>query len=236
MEILGEIADLLTPDDEGGTSIDDEDDSDNRSDKSDDEDEETETCYDAYFGDNETIGMSKKKTLYIYRNENQLDEAISAKKPLAGIVEVSKRDGKTVFEFELVFRKPVKQFARRLVEFDDSNGVFCHGLWCADISVKEEIVQCTDAFADVQAAAKLAAIAIPLWYILGKQHPNSNKYCVITNWWKYRMQDGWYRLPTLDTSLYGKRLSSIPRLIGKSPAMNPWMWKNQKLESTLLME
>ena len=97
----------------------------------------------------------------------------------------------------------MKQFARRRVEFDDANGVSFHGLWCANLTVEKDVFKTTDRFSEVQTAAKLAAVAIPLWYVIGKDHPNSNKYCVITNWWKYRMQDGWYRLPTLDPTLYG---------------------------------
>ena len=59
---------------------------------------------DAQFTVNEAIGMTKTRTIYVYRNERQLDEAIKEKKPLAGIVEVTQLDGKTAFEFELIFR------------------------------------------------------------------------------------------------------------------------------------
>ena len=49
----------------------------------------------------------------------------------------------------------------------------------------------------------MSAVAIPLWYIIGKDKPDSQKYCVITNWWKPRSPGGVYQLPTLDPSLYG---------------------------------
>jgi len=49
----------------------------------------------------------------------------------------------------------------------------------------------------------LSAVAIPLWYVLGKEHPDALKYCVLTNYWKVRMSDGWHRMPKLDASLYG---------------------------------
>lgn len=170
----------------------------------DDSGDELPSRNDAEFSANQMHGMTKKKTIYVYRNEQRLNEAIAAKKPIAGIVEVKEVDGKTAFEFHTVYRKPVKQFARRKVTFDDADGIFNHGLWCAKISVQEqESVQSTSSFSDIQAAAQLSAVAIPLWYIIGKDHPDSFKYCVITNWWKYRMRDGWYRLPTLDASLYG---------------------------------
>ena len=217
MDILGELADLVimeaeadkkgddgdaTTASECGNSVNNSDDEDDTSDEEDDF-KEDDGDYEAYFSTNETLGMSKKKTIYVYRNENQLNEAISRKKPLAGFVEVTKSNGKTAFEFQTVFRKPVKQLACRKVDFDDSQGVIFHGLWCASITVGDEIVRSTESFADIQSAAKLAAVAIPLWYVVGNERPESNKYCVITNWWKYRMQDGWYRMPTLDPSLYG---------------------------------
>ena len=64
----------------------------------------------------------------------------------------------------------------------------------------------------------MSAVAITLQYILDEKeekdgkpvkkktvpepHVDRLKYCVITNWWKYRMKAGKYRLPTLDPSLY----------------------------------
>lgn len=49
-----------------------------------------------------THGMTKKNTICVHRNLNQLEDAISAKKPLAGIVEVNQSNGKTAFEFRTV--------------------------------------------------------------------------------------------------------------------------------------
>ena len=208
-DVLEELADALTPQDVGEifassqTSDCSSFDSDTCSSLSDDSSsEEEEEAEDAVFGANETYGMTKKRTIYIYRNERELNAAVAAVKPLAGIVEVKKVAGETAFEFQTVFRKPVKQFARRGVTFNDATGLFCHGLWCANIALGED-VQCTTSFTEIQAVAKLSAVALPLWYIIGKGQQDSNKYCVITNWWKYRMQDGWYRLPNLDASLYG---------------------------------
>ena len=79
-------------------------------------------------------------------------------------------------------------------------------MWCADIAVAEQDdpkCPATDKFSDIQSAGKLSALALPLSYLVGTKHPHANKYCVITNWWKHRMKDGWYRLPTLDPTLYG---------------------------------
>ena len=201
-DVLEELTGLLAPDDnEDDITLVDE------TENGDDEGEFEHP--DAYFSNNEVLGMTKKRTIYIYRNERQMNEAITAKKPLAGIVEVTKdtNTGKTAFKFKLVFRKPVKQFACREVDFDDCNGIHFHGLWCAVPTVKNDIVYSTSSFGDIQAMSKLAAVAIPLRYVLGNDHPDSNKYCVITNWWKYRMSDGWYRLPTLDATLYGAQFA-----------------------------
>ena len=49
---------------------------------------------------------------------------------------------------------------------------------------------------------KISAIAIPLWYLVGKNHADGDKYGVITNCWKYRLADGKCALPKLDESLY----------------------------------
>ena len=219
LDVLKEMAELLIPMNKGRTStteVNGDDNSQCNSNTSDEEsttssdddtedqsdDEEDKDEQDANFSANQALGMAKKRTIYVYRNERHLNDAVGAVKPLAGIVEVKKQSsGETAFEFQMVFHKPVKQFARRQVTFDDTKGVHYHGLWCADIKVHEN-VQCTQSFTEIQSVAKLAAVAIPLWYVIGKGNPDSNKYCVITNWWKYRMSDGWYRLPALDSSLY----------------------------------
>ena len=160
---------------------------------------------DACFSTSEVHGMTKLRAIYVYRNRKHLNEAIEAGKPVAGIVVVSNgSDGKTSFEFQTVHRKPVKQFARRRVNFNDDLGEQYHGLWCASIEVEgSECVPSTADFANIQSAAKLSDVALPLWYLVGKEHPSAFKHCVITSWWKYRMSDGWYRMPTLDASLYG---------------------------------
>ena len=96
----------------------------------------------------------------------------------------------------------MKQYARRVVSFDDTHGQLFHGLWCAKITLEEECMAPTEYFADIQSDAKLSGVAIPLWYVVGNESPIANHYCVITNWWKYRMADGTYQWPKLDPSLY----------------------------------
>ena len=212
--LIEEVVDVLTPPD-GDSAADTAEITSSESDSANDtttdgaeneDDDEGGASEEACFSASEIRGMTKKKIFYVYRNEHQLNHAIAVKKPLSGIVEVSRVNGKTAFEFKLIYRKPVKSFAQKHVSFDDDNGMYFHGMWCSEVTVRNAEAPPTKSFADIQLAAKLAAVAIPLWYLLGKNHADANKYCVITNWWKYRMKDGWYRLPTIDPSLYGGEL------------------------------
>ena len=208
-DLLNEIADLYLPDeDQESTGGEDEegDDEEEEEEESEEENPRGATFDESYFSTNQAHGMTKKKAFYVYRNEKELNESISSQKPVTGIVEVKENeDGEKEFEFQVVFRKPVKMFARRRVVFGDNKGLFFHGMWYAPITVEgedEDELPPTGHFAELQGIAKLSAMAIPLWYIIGKEKTHSNKYCVITNWWKYRMKDGVYGLPTLDPELY----------------------------------
>ena len=209
LELLNELAECTLGGEKESDSLfgdtvatsDDED-----SDEDDDEtDRVQEEEHGAYLSKNEAHGMTKTKTIYVYRNEKQLMDSIAAGKPIAGIVEVAgyDKDGAPKFEFNVVYRKPVKQFAKRGLVFDDATGVNCHGLWCAQIQIEDEKQPTTSSFDDIQTSAQLAAVAIPMSYAVGKNSPIGDKYCVITNWWKYRFPDGSYQLPRLDPTLYG---------------------------------
>jgi hypothetical protein len=162
------------------------------------------------FSEVEDEGMHKKATIYIYRNQALLEEAIEKVKPIAGFLQVEQRqsetgggEGKKTLVFYTVHRHPVKQFARRELEFLDQKGINHHGMWYADVTPHPENVQITDSFVDIQEAAKMSAVAIPLRYILkeGREALN-DKYCVITNYWRVRNLAGSYSLPCLDPSLY----------------------------------
>lgn len=151
----------------------------------------------------ENDGMFKSKTIYIYRNENMLNEAVASKRPISGILEQVKVGGKQAFEFRVVLRKPVKLFSRRSVTFQDKEGVHFHGMWYSDISVSDEHIGITGSLEDIKKESKLSAVAVPLRYVVGDANENSSKYCVITNYWRVRNCSGQYVLPTLDPSLYG---------------------------------
>ena len=163
----------------------------------------------ALFSTLEEGGMTKARTIHIYRNKEAVQKALKGLKPVAGIVEACKNQETgevTGFEFQIVYRKPVRQFARMKVPFDDDNGLQFYGMWCSQIQVDPNNVEAsyppTKNFKDIQAISGFAAVAIPLRCIFGKDHEHSKKYYVTTNWWKERMRDGEYRLPVLDSSLY----------------------------------
>ena len=216
IDVLNEVAgassivshDESTLSDESDEDSGDEDSADDDSCDEEEEDEEEDEHGalndEAYLSTNEVHGMTKGKTIFVYRNENQLNDALLLKKPIAGIIELNGcgRDGAPKFEFKAVYRKPVKQFARRPVHFKDNDGVMFHGLWCAKIQMEEEQTPSTSSFGDIQAAAQLSAVAIPLSYVVGNKSPDADKYCVITNWWKHRMPDGSYGLLSLEETLY----------------------------------
>ena len=158
------------------------------------------------FSSPEEQGMAKTRTLHLYRSKEVMKQAINERKPLAGMVVVATdhESGETAFEFQMVYRKPVKQFARTKVTFDDGNGLNFHGMWCSQIQVDpdEESYPPTNKLDDVLTEATFSAVAIPLKYALGDEHQHSTKYYVTTNSWKERMSDGSYQLPILDSSLY----------------------------------
>lgn len=170
----------------------------------------------------EEEGMLKKATIYIYRNEVELKTAINQCKPLAGLLR--QKAGGLVFE--ILHRQPVKQFAHYPVSFVDTSGVTILGMWYAPVKVsvgpchvastRPEIIGETDD------AVVASAVAIPLWYVIGKEklsrkkkknekqeRPDSRKYCVITNWWKVRFRDDTYDLPRLDSAWYSDNRQAL---------------------------
>ena len=200
IEFEDEMANGISLDDlvaeaEAGIVSDDEDE--------DDEDDPNLRRRQGEVTDTEDDAMFKKRTIYIYRNENMLNEAVAEGKPIAGILKsVEKEGGEKAFEFQTVFRKPVKQFARRVLTFNDGDGLQFHGMWYSPVSLEAEHVHVGTTLHEVQDAAKMAAVAVPLHYILGEGHADGDKYCVITNYWKVRLNNGDYLLPTLDPSMY----------------------------------
>ena len=98
------------------------------------------------------------------------------------------------------------------IHFNDDDGMEECGLWYAPVALKEAITHPPNSFEGIQNVARMSAMAILLWFALGEGHPNANKYCVITNWWKERNHEGIYMHPSLDFAHYqdsGKQLNNV---------------------------
>ena len=149
------------------------------------------------FSESERHGMMKNKVIYVYRSETTLRRAHVEGKPIAGFVEVVDK----AFQFKVVFRQS-GGFVKQIVNFNDRKGKYRHSLWCAPLELGGTEEPISD-FSEIQKGARLAAVAIPNSYSIGPGKSESNKYCVLTNWWKLRERDGTYRLPCLDPTLYG---------------------------------
>jgi hypothetical protein len=147
----------------------------------------------------EEEGMLKQSTIYVYRSVEILHSSVQLVKPLAGFLKYE--NGLPVFY--CAYRVPGKQFGTVRIVFDDNIGMHFFGLWYARIVVEGDYSNTTDSFKEIQDSAKTAAVAIPLHYIFGSDKPESNLYCVITNWWKHRFKGGDYKLPILDNIFYG---------------------------------
>ena len=164
----------------------------------------------------ERLGMKKKKVFFIYRSEAQMTAAFEEAKPLSGIVLRGAED--TEEELLLLFRRGKTIHSRRVI-FQDRRGKSFHSLWYAPVSLSTEEDKWSD-IEEIQECANQAGVAMPLWYLLGRDDPSAKKYCVITNWWKTRRLDGTYKIPDLEPSLYGTRASqsettSAQSILGK---------------------
>ena len=127
------------------------------------------------------------------------------KKPISGILVhdgITPGNEQGTLEFYAVYRVQ-QSFAWYRIVFDDNDGVSRGGLWYASLSKANDCMQ--EAPRDMktlQQVAKMSTVAIPMSYGVGPNKPDSNKYCVITNWWKERNQNGHYTMPGLDPTLY----------------------------------
>ena len=144
--------------------------------------------------------MKKARTIYIYKSRGELERSIETSGILAGII-IKCPDGSP--EFRSVFKTGISSYGWVRLTFDDANGVKLCGMWYAPVVVEElQMEDPPTSEEGLKGLAKIAAVAIPLHYIVGKNHDCALKYCVITNWWRERREDGAYMLPTLDFTLY----------------------------------
>jgi hypothetical protein len=154
------------------------------------------------FCENEARQMNRTRTFYLYKNKTLLDQSLSTIDVIAGILVVDSAMNKAL-QFFAVFRKPRRKFGWKKINCVDNGGLSFHGHWCTGIQYSdEEDDGCPASFGGLLGVAKMAAVAIPLRYIVGPGKNQSNKYCIITNWWKERNKDGRYEHPGLDDSFY----------------------------------
>ena len=158
--------------------------------------------------------MHKARTIYIYRNRGELESALQNNEPISGIIISEQAPGAAARTSELyvVFRvkkeknmQNSSRFGWLKIEFRDNLGEQRGGLWYAPINVNvmPGAAPAPASEEEISTVAKMAAVAIPQRYATGEMNTESSrKYCVITNWWKERSQEGTYKLASLDTSLY----------------------------------
>lgn len=151
----------------------------------------------------EDVHMAKHKTFYCYRSEEQLDTAIEEKKPISGILVLNEANPAQLDFHVLHIRK--RKYYWKKIGFDDAEGVLVGGLWYAPINMTEATQPIPEDFNAIQNLAKMSTVAIPMSFGIGQDKPDSNKYCVITNWWKERQSNGRYTKPGLDPNYYLRR-------------------------------
>lgn len=203
-----EEADNLSTSDDLGTSDDESSSSEMAS--SDDEEDEDDVSEneqaEAEFCDWESKMMEKQKTVYVFRNHEKLLEAADELKPIPCIVTICQNSsGMNIYQLYAVCRMPGRSFGWCKMNFKDNEGVSFYGYHCAEMQLDDvDEDTCPQSLHAIQKKAQMAAIAIPLRYVFLHEplHVDRNKYCVITNWWKERQDDGDFRLPGLDWSLY----------------------------------
>lgn len=156
-----------------------------------------------WFTQAEDQQMSKARTIHIYKNRTELERAIDHRLPIAGAILEGKgptnRGTPTFYAFH---KGPKKTFGWLKISFDDGHGANYCGTWYSHLMVEESTQRAPRTLEKIKSLAKMAAVAIPLKYMVLPDHPDRNKYCVITNWWKERNSHGQYVFPTLDFSLY----------------------------------
>ena len=88
----------------------------------------------------------------------------------------------------------------------DADGTEYCGLHYAPLSLAAADIAAPQTFKGLVKIAKMAAIAIPLRFTIKPNHPDVNKYCVLTNWWRERTRHGYYRFPSLDFNVASNTL------------------------------
>jgi hypothetical protein len=191
---------------EDSTDSSDDMDSENASDytnnnSSSSEEENLQANYDEWNTPMEDDEMSKARTIYLYRNQEELQTAIDNHDPIATIV-IKGDYGEPVLY--ALYRKPKRKFGWILIDFDDGLGRSFGGMWFAPMLTHDPLKSPPSSIVKIKKLSKMAAIAIPLKYSLdsAKNGADCFKYGVITNWWRERNKEGQLVYPGIDPGLY----------------------------------
>jgi hypothetical protein len=147
--------------------------------------------------------MSKARTFYIYKNLQTLEMSLEQHEPITGVVSLLEDKP----QFFVVYRMGRHLLNWKMVEFNDDAGVHVFGMWYAEIVLLDTELAAPANIKLLTQTAKMSAMAIPLHYCVEPKNmvDDQNKYCVITNWWRERDQDGGYCFPKLSFSYYAER-------------------------------
>lgn len=152
--------------------------------------------------------MSKARTTFTYKTRNRFFESVLCLKPLCGILVEDEGTGLNFYCIARITGESKLGWSK--ITFDDSMGTLINGLWYAPISASElSVEKCPKNLDEIKKIARMSGVAIPLWYVFGMEHPNAQKYCVITNWWKPRYRGDRYFMPSLDFNCYKEVADNI---------------------------
>ena len=136
--------------------------------------------------------MGKERTIFIYKNQQQLDTSLLNGDPISGVV--CPVTGTTGLSLYAVFHIGRSEYGWKELHFDDRNGIHRNGLWYAAIKASDPAFPPPQSRKAIAELAKLAAVAV--------SHGENQQYFVFTNWWKQRNSSGRYVLPGLNPNLY----------------------------------
>ena len=118
--------------------------------------------------------MSKARTIYIYPSKTLLDTAVQNLEPLSGILVESQ--AAESLQLYCIYREHNRAaFNWVHVTFADEEGLSGAGLWYAPINIHEPVNGCPQSLTNIQSLSKMAVIAVPLSFVIGRNEPDASK-------------------------------------------------------------
>jgi hypothetical protein len=121
--------------------------------------------------------MAKARTIYVYKTSKRFVDAMAAQKPVAGILIENGSGNVATLDFFCIVRTARDSLGWAKISFDDTLGENVNGMWYAPIKVGAVDAHhgCPRNHDGIQVLAKMSAVAIPLWYIVGPDDSSSFK-------------------------------------------------------------